>query len=82
MALERLQKILSEAGLASRREAEEWIREGRVLVNGKVATLGEVLAFSMRLSVFTARPLFSAKARMDKSRFVRKAFSAAPTFTS
>ena len=40
MALERLQKILSEAGLASRREAEDWIREGRVLVNGKVATLG------------------------------------------
>ncbi len=41
MALERLQKILSEAGLASRREAEEWIREGRVRVNGKVAAIGE-----------------------------------------
>ncbi|MGH9366620.1 MAG: pseudouridine synthase [Thermoanaerobaculia bacterium] len=37
----RLQKILSEAGLASRREAEEWIREGRVLVNGKPARLGD-----------------------------------------
>ena len=37
----RLQKILSQAGLASRREAEEWIREGRVRVNGKVAQLGE-----------------------------------------
>jgi 23S rRNA pseudouridine2605 synthase len=37
----RLQKILSVAGLASRREAEEWIREGRVRVNGKVAHLGE-----------------------------------------
>ncbi|HEY7114312.1 MAG TPA: pseudouridine synthase [Thermoanaerobaculia bacterium] len=41
MALERLQKILSEAGLASRREAEEWIREGRVIVNGKIAAIGE-----------------------------------------
>ncbi len=41
MASIRLQKILSEAGLASRREAEEWIREGRVRVNGKVASLGE-----------------------------------------
>jgi len=41
VAPERLQKILSEAGLASRREAEEWIREGRVRVNGKIATLGE-----------------------------------------
>jgi 23S rRNA pseudouridine2605 synthase len=37
----RLQKILSQAGLASRREAEEWIREGRVRVNGKIARLGE-----------------------------------------
>lgn len=37
----RLQKILAEAGLASRREAEDWIREGRVQVNGKVAILGE-----------------------------------------
>lgn len=39
-ALVRLQKILSEAGLASRREAEEWIRDGRVQVNGKAARLG------------------------------------------
>ena len=34
MALERLQKIISRAGLASRRKAEEWIVEGRVSVNG------------------------------------------------
>jgi len=33
---ERLQKILSRAGMASRREAEKWIQEGRVAVNGKV----------------------------------------------
>ena len=37
----RIQKILSEAGVASRREAEEWIRAGRVRVNGTVARLGE-----------------------------------------
>ncbi len=40
LGLVRLQKILSEAGLASRREAEEWIREGRVRVNGEIARLG------------------------------------------
>ncbi len=34
--LERLQKILSEAGIASRREAEKFILDGRVTVNGKV----------------------------------------------
>jgi 23S rRNA pseudouridine2605 synthase len=37
---ERLQKILARAGLASRREAEELIRAGRVSVNSEVATLG------------------------------------------
>lgn len=36
-----MQKILAQAGLASRREAEEWIREGRVFVNGRVAKLGD-----------------------------------------
>jgi 23S rRNA pseudouridine2605 synthase len=36
--LERLQKILSQAGVASRRHAEEMIQEGRVQVNGKVVT--------------------------------------------
>ncbi|MFI5304771.1 MAG: pseudouridine synthase [Nitrospiria bacterium] len=36
--LERLQKIISTAGIASRRKAEEYITEGLVTVNGKVVT--------------------------------------------
>ncbi|OGP54947.1 MAG: hypothetical protein A2162_08290 [Deltaproteobacteria bacterium RBG_13_52_11b] len=36
MALERIQKILAKAGIASRREAEKMILEGRVMVNGTV----------------------------------------------
>ncbi len=36
--LERLQKILSQAGVASRRTAEEMIVAGQVMVNGKVVT--------------------------------------------
>ncbi len=35
---ERLQKILAQAGIASRRKAEEIILEGRVVVNGTVVT--------------------------------------------
>ena len=38
---ERLQKILSARGLTSRRGAEEWIRTGRVTVNGRAAQLGD-----------------------------------------
>ena len=37
----RLQKVIAVAGLTSRREAERWITEGRVKVNGNVVpTLG------------------------------------------
>jgi 23S rRNA pseudouridine2605 synthase len=37
---ERLQKVLAQAGLGSRRTAEDLIAEGRVRVNGEVARLG------------------------------------------
>ncbi len=33
---ERIAKAIARAGLASRREAEDWIAAGRVAVNGKV----------------------------------------------
>lgn len=37
---ERLQKLIAQAGIASRRAAEEMIKAGEVAVNGKVAELG------------------------------------------
>jgi 23S rRNA pseudouridine2605 synthase len=38
---ERLQKIIANKGLCSRREAEKWIEEGRVKVDGQPAMLGQ-----------------------------------------
>ena len=38
---ERLQKILARTGIASRRAIETMIREGRITVNGRQATLGD-----------------------------------------
>lgn len=41
MPEDRLQKLISRAGIASRRRAEELIREGRVTVNGRRAEIGQ-----------------------------------------
>ena len=38
---ERLQKILSARGVASRRAAEDWLAAGRVTVNGRTARVGD-----------------------------------------
>ncbi len=40
-SLQRLQKILAQAGISSRRKAEELIQEGRVTINGRTARVGD-----------------------------------------
>lgn len=51
MSSERLQKILSQAGLGSRREMERWIENGWVQVNGKIAQLGQSAGFNDKITV-------------------------------
>jgi 23S rRNA pseudouridine2605 synthase len=38
---EKVQKVLARRGLGSRRELEKWISAGRILVNGRMAKLGD-----------------------------------------
>lgn len=46
---ERLQKVLAELGLGSRRVVEGWIGEGRVRVNGQIAKLGDRVTSADRI---------------------------------
>lgn len=48
---ERLQKLLSRAGVGSRREVDAWIQAGRVTVNGEVAQPGDRALASDRIAV-------------------------------
>ena len=38
---EKVQKIIANRGFSSRREAEKLIKEGKVLINDKLATIGD-----------------------------------------
>ncbi|MCK2087960.1 pseudouridine synthase [Thauera aromatica] len=48
---ERLQKVLAQAGVASRREIEEWVVAGRISVNGLPAALGQKIGPGDRVKV-------------------------------
>jgi 23S rRNA pseudouridine2605 synthase len=50
-ATERVQKLLSAAGIGSRREVERWIRDGRLQINGEVPALGAKLSASDRITL-------------------------------
>jgi 23S rRNA pseudouridine2605 synthase len=38
---DKLQKVLANSGIGSRREMEKWIESGRISVNGKLSTIGD-----------------------------------------
>lgn len=52
----RLNKYISETGMCSRREADRLIEQGRVRINGRVATMGERVAATDRVAV-NGKPL-------------------------
>ena len=55
--IQRIQKILSGRGVASRRQAEEMIRSGRVFCNGTVCSLGDSADPDTDIILVDGRPL-------------------------
>lgn len=54
---QKLQKVLADAGLGSRREIEDWILAGRVSVNGKPAHQGQRVTAQDRINV-NGKPVY------------------------
>jgi len=60
MEPQRLQKLIARAGLGSRRQAELWLRQGRVHVNGRLAHLGDRADPERDVIALGGRPLRDA----------------------
>ncbi len=58
---ERLQKIISARGVASRRKAEEMMEQGLITVNGRVACLGDTADADVDEILVEGRPLPSQR---------------------
>ena len=60
----RIQKLLSDRGLCSRRKAEEWIKEGRVAVNGVACSLGDTADPDIDTITVDGNPVPAAQKRL------------------
>lgn len=65
---QKLQKVLAQAGLGSRRLMETWIEAGRVAVNGKVAGIGTRITSADRVQVDGREVRMSSVAASDTPR--------------
>lgn len=63
---DRLQKVLANLGLGSRRAMEDWIRDGRITVNGTIATLGTTVDGSEKILI-DGKPV-----KLDDTPFIRR----------
>ena len=59
----RLQKFLAQAGIGSRRSCEQLIRDSKIFVNGKVATLGEKVSENDEV-IFEGQRILSKSANL------------------
>lgn len=64
---EKLQKVLANAGLASRREIEKWISAGRVTVNNVIASLGDRVSIKDQIFL-DDQPIKQIKSIATKTR--------------
>jgi 23S rRNA pseudouridine2605 synthase len=61
---ERIQKLIAQAGLASRRLAETWIADGKVVLNGQPARLGDRADLTVDQVVVNGQPLKGAEQKI------------------
>ena len=64
---EKIQKVLANAGVGSRRQIEAWIQEGRIAVNGRTAVIGDRMTYHDKVSV-DGREIKLIKSHNQKSR--------------
>lgn len=64
---ERIQKVLAQLGVASRRTIESWIVAGRITVNGKHATIGQKIGPHDKIKV-NGRPVMLRRLETMKTR--------------
>lgn len=64
---EKIQKVLANAGIGSRRQVETWIQEGRITVNGRVATIGDRMTYHDTVCV-DGREIKLIKSKNQKTR--------------
>ena len=64
---ERIQKYLSGLGVGSRRKIEQWIVQERIVVDGKVAQIGDQVAPGCRISI-DGKPLKTQSIKNQKSQ--------------
>lgn len=58
---ERIAKVMARAGLCSRREAEKWIQEGRVRVEGQILTTPAIQVTAQQTIIVDGKPLPKAE---------------------